>query len=121
MKHWLFSKKIDILVLFLPVWLCWCVFFMLPESALQQDVPIWVWVVFVIGIDVSHVWSTLFRTYADKEEFRNHKRLLLIAPLVCFLAAFIVSSISFSFFWRCLAYLAVYHFIRAAVWIYEDL
>ena len=112
MNQWLISRRIDLLVLFTPVWACWLVFFLLPDAIIHQEVPIWVWVVFVIGIDVSHVWSTLFRTYADREEFQNHRRLLLLAPIACFIAAFLLSSISFSFFWRCLAYLAVYHFIK---------
>lgn len=112
MNHWLFSKKIDLLVLFLPVWLCWLIAFLLPASVIHAETSLWIWVIFVIGIDVSHVWSTLFRTYTDKEEFTNHKKLLILAPLLCFSAAYLVSAISFQLFWRCLAYLAVYHFIK---------
>ncbi|NQZ75805.1 MAG: hypothetical protein HRT61_06785 [Ekhidna sp.] len=112
MNQWLISKRIDLLVLLLPVWLCWFVFFLLPDEIIQADTPLWVWVVFVIGIDVSHVWSTLFRTYADKEEFKNHRKLLLLTPPICFVGAFLISTISFEFFWRCLAYVAVYHFIK---------
>ena len=112
MNTWLISKRADLLVLFAPVWVCWMVFFMLPDAMVQQEAPIWVWVVFVIGIDVSHVWSTLFRTYMDREEFRHHRRLLIFTPFLCFAGAFLVSSLSFEFFWRCLAYLAVYHFIK---------
>lgn len=112
MNHWLISKRIDLLILFLPVWLCWLVFFLLPSSTVQLETPLWVWVVFVVGIDVSHVWSTLFRTYLDREEFQNHRRLLIVTPIFCFVAAFGLSSISFDFFWRCLAYVAVFHFIK---------
>lgn len=112
MSHWLLSKKTDLLVLFAPVWLCWLVSFLLPEEIITADAPLWVWVVFVIGIDVGHVWSTLFRTYADKEEFSHHRALLTLTPILCFIIAFLISSISFHFFWRCLAYLAVYHFIK---------
>ncbi len=112
MNHWLISKRVDLLVLLLPVWVCWAVFFLLPSSIIQADPPIWVWVVFVVGIDVSHVWSTLFRTYMDKEEFQNHKKRLLLIPPLCFAGAFLLSSVSFEFFWRCLAYVAVYHFIK---------
>lgn len=92
--------------------MCWLVFFLLPNSIIEQSTPLWVWVVFVIGIDVSHVWSTVFRTYIDVEEFKNHRKLLIYTPLICFLAAFLVSAISFELFWRCLAYVAVYHFIK---------
>lgn len=112
MNQWLLSKKVDLLAFLLPVWLCWIVFLLLPDELIHQEVPIWVWVVFVIGVDVSHVWSTIFRTYLDREEYRHHKRLLLLTPVICFAIAFVISSVSFSFFWRCLAYLAVYHFIK---------
>ena len=73
---------------------------------------LWIWVVFVMGIDVGHVWSTIFRTYLDKEEFRLHRSLLLAAPLFSFIVVFGLAWYSPLWFWRCLAYLAVFHFIK---------
>jgi len=109
---WLFTRSIDLFVVFLPVWISWLICFLLPGSYLQQDISIWIWLVFVVGIDVSHVWSTIFRTYADKEEFFNHKRLLLLAPVISFLVFFILAGFSQPVFWRILAYIALYHFIK---------
>jgi hypothetical protein len=109
---WLFSKNIDLFLLLLPVWLCWLACFALPESILQKDLPLWFWAVFILGIDVSHVWSTIFRTYLDKDEFSRHKSLLLYAPVISFIAFFALASISQMWFWRVLAYLALYHFIK---------
>lgn len=86
--------------------------FLLPSELLQQEISIWVWLIFVIGIDVSHVWSTIFRTYADREEFRNHKVLLLVAPITSFALFFLISGLSQPLFWRILAYVALYHFIK---------
>ncbi|MGB3466741.1 MAG: hypothetical protein WBA74_15785, partial [Cyclobacteriaceae bacterium] len=111
-KKWLFSRSLDLGWVFFPVWLSWVVFFLLPENLIQQDIPIWVWLVFVIGIDVSHVWSTIFRTYTDKEEFSNHRTLLILAPLIAFVVFFVASGYSQPFFWRVLAYIALYHFIK---------
>ncbi|MEM1136647.1 MAG: hypothetical protein AAGI07_12490, partial [Bacteroidota bacterium] len=111
-RKWLFSKSIDILFLLLPVWVCWLVCFSLPESILYKELPLWFWVVFILGIDVSHVWSTIFRTYLDKEEFELHKTLLLFTPFVAFLFLFCLAFISHLWFWRFLAYLALYHFIK---------
>ena len=37
---------------------------------------------------------------------------MIITPPICFAVAFALSSISFHVFWRCLAYVAVYHFIK---------
>ena len=111
-SHWLFHRTLDLGILFLPVWLTWLVCFALPSDVLQAEVPLWVWVVFILGIDVSHVWSTLFRTYLDPEERSRHRKLLLLTPILCFLVLFGVAGISVSWFWRILAYVAVFHFIK---------
>lgn len=109
---WLFGKYKDILLLFIPVWLIWVVLFLLPESWLASEVPIWVWVIFILGIDVSHVWSTIFRTYLDPVEFKNHKTVLILAPLVALVVLFGIARESPTFFWVILAYLAVFHFMK---------
>ena len=70
--NWLFNRRTDLFLLGLPVWLCWIVFFLLPDRLIYIGVPLWVWVVFILGIDVSHVWSMIFRTYLDPEEFSRH-------------------------------------------------
>ncbi|MEL7145438.1 MAG: hypothetical protein AAFO69_03650 [Bacteroidota bacterium] len=112
-KHiWLFGKSVDLIFLFLPVWIVWGVCFLLPDDILQQDIPIWIWLIVVVGIDVSHVWSTIFRTYADKEEFANHRKLLTSTPFICFLIFFLIAGFSQPLFWRILAYIALYHFIK---------
>ena len=100
---WLFSKTIDLLVLYLPVWCCWVVLASLPADVLQAEIPLWVWVVFVLCIDVGHVWSTLFRTYLDREEFQAHRRLLLLAPVVSFIGVAVLALDSTFLCWRILA------------------
>jgi len=109
---WLFSSWRDLLFLFIPVWLTWLVAFVLPDHLLQTDIPAWILLVFIFGIDVGHVWSTLFRTYLDREEFSNHRQLLVSAPIIAFLLSFVLAFVSIDLFWRCLAYVAVYHFVK---------
>ena len=109
---WLFGRKIDIGLLLVPVWFCWLIAFLLPESILGSEIPLWVWVSVVVGIDVSHVWSSIHRTYLDREEFTNHKKLLVLAPILSFALSFGIAFISIDLFWRCLAYVAVYHFVK---------
>ena len=111
-SQWLFGKRSDLLVLFAPVWVCWLIAFALPDNLLVANVPLWVWITIVIGIDVSHVWSSIHRTYLDKEEFRNHRNLFIAAPIVSFVVSFGLAFISIDLFWRCLAYVAVYHFVK---------
>lgn len=111
-SRWLLNRTLDLWVLFVPVWACWLIAFVLPADSLQSDIPLWVWVVVVVGIDVSHVWSSIHRTYFDPEEFRNHRRLFIAAPLLSLLLSFGLAAISVDLFWRCLAYVAVYHFVK---------
>tara|TARA_B100001105_G_C22354586_1_gene427359 strand:- start:85 stop:1197 length:1113 start_codon:yes stop_codon:yes gene_type:complete len=110
--NWLFNRRTDLFLLGLPVWLCWIVFFLLPDRLIYIGVPLWVWVVFILGIDVSHVWSMIFRTYLDPEEFSRHKLTLCLTPIIVFIFSFGVAFLSSDWFWRILAYLAVFHFIK---------
>lgn len=70
------------------------------------------WIVLVLCIDVSHVYSTLFRLYWDKQTFIKYKRHLIIIPVAGFMAGFALHYYDALFFWRVLAYVAVYHFVR---------
>lgn len=112
LSNWIFSKRYDLICLFFPVWGVWLVMFSLPATWITVEVPLWVWVIFVLGIDVSHVWSTLFRTYLDREEYLQHRKLLISAPILAFIGAAAIAAISMALFWRVLAYVAVFHFIK---------
>ncbi|MBX3017751.1 MAG: hypothetical protein KF767_07680, partial [Bdellovibrionaceae bacterium] len=59
-----------------------------------------------------HVYSTLYRTYFDGEEFRRNRKLLTLIPLGLFFAGVLLYAIHPLWFWRTLAYVAVFHFIR---------
>ena len=109
---WLFSPTADLLVLGLPVWITWIICFSLPAEILQRNLPLWMWAVVIVGIDVSHVWSTLFRTYLDRGEFQRHRALLVRAPFLAFGVFFLIAGLSSIWFWRVMAYLAVFHFVR---------
>ncbi len=70
------------------------------------------WLLLVVGIDVSHVYSTLFRTYLSTEGLREYKKPLIFIPLICFIFSFGLALYSLAAFWRVLVYVAVFHFIR---------
>ncbi|WP_299255673.1 hypothetical protein [uncultured Cytophaga sp.] len=78
----------------------------------HADVSPIVWILIVMGVDVSHVYSTLFRTYLDPITYKKHRSFLLLVPLVVWIAGVIFYIFGSLLFWRILAYLAVYHFIR---------
>jgi len=80
--------------------------------------PLWGFVVFVVLLDVAHVYSTLFRTYFDSAELRRRPALYTLVPLACFGAGVALHSIGAATFWRVLAYIAVFHFVRQQVgWV----
>jgi hypothetical protein len=70
------------------------------------------WVILVLCIDVSHVYSTLFRMYWDRQTFQQYKKLLIVIPMAAFLAGLALHLYSSMLFWRVLAYVAAYHFVR---------
>jgi len=77
-----------------------------------QNIPLWVWVSFILLIDVAHVYASLFRTYLDPKAFQKNKSVLLAIPAIAWIGGSLLYSIDGLFFWRALAYLAVFHFIR---------
>ena len=86
---------------------------------LDKSSPEWIWLSCILAVDVAHVWSTLFRVYLDPEEVRRRRLLYIITPLCCFaLGALVHAWLGPPAFWRSLAYLAVFHFVRQqAGWV----
>lgn len=70
------------------------------------------WVALVLCIDVAHVYSTLFRFYWEPETLKKNHRLLILIPILAFLAGVVLYNIGHLVFWRILAYIAVFHFVR---------
>ena len=70
------------------------------------------WLLLVLCVDVSHVYSTLYKTYFDPAEFRERRTLYTLVPLFVWLAGVVLYSFGALAFWRTLAYLAVFHFVR---------
>lgn len=77
-----------------------------------KDVPPWLCLLLIVGVDVSHVYSTIFRTYLDKEELQKRQALYALTPLLAWIVGCFLYSVDSLLFWRVLAYLAVFHFIR---------
>lgn len=112
-QAWLASAGWDCLWIISPAFISSVLVLLLrnqiPET---QNVPLWVWVGFVLSIDVAHVYATLFRTYFEPTSFEKNKTLLLALPAIAWIGGSLLYSINALFFWRGLAYLAVFHFIR---------
>jgi hypothetical protein len=78
----------------------------------SAGVSLWSWALLVIGIDVAHVYSTLYRTYLDPIERRALSGWLIATPLAAWIAGVLLHTWSAAAFWTMLAYAAVFHFVR---------
>ncbi len=111
---WIYSPKFDLAAIIGPPVLVTAIVLVWGNrlSAISETPP-WLWVLLVLFVDVAHVYSSLFRTYLDREEFRKRKRLYLIVPVLSWLGGIaIYAGCGATFFWSCVAYFAIYHFVR---------
>ncbi|MGB9153177.1 MAG: hypothetical protein WCD70_08840 [Alphaproteobacteria bacterium] len=112
-QPWIYSAFLDSTFILAPAFLISAVVLVWQDSITGiETIPAWVWGGIIIGVDVSHVYATLFRTYADPQERAAHATLYTLTPLVCWVLGVIIYSFSSLWFWHCLAYVAVFHFIR---------
>lgn len=79
---------------------------------LDEDSPDWTWVTAVLLIDIAHVWSTAFRVYLDVGELKRRVWLYTMVPLAGYLVGVALYSEGELVFWRTLALVAVFHFVR---------
>ncbi len=110
---WLFSRNIDLsvflgsaIVSLLLLAVGWRL------GILNSDSPEWTWVSAVLLIDVAHVWSTSFRVYFDTEEFKRRLGLYILVPVAGYAVGVALYSEGALTFWRVLAIVAVFHFVR---------
>ena len=110
---WLFGRRADLLLfggstalalLFLGIGHA--------TGLLDGDAPPWLFLVAVVGVDVAHVWATGWRVLTDGSAARARLALYLGVPLAAWAAGVVAYSVSALLFWRVLAYLAVFHFVR---------
>ena len=107
--RWLRSRRHDLGLLVLPAWGAVAVAVALPPGAM---LPPWAWLVLVLGIDVAHVYASLWRTYAVPGEVARRPGLYLGMPLAAWLALVTLAAVAPGSFWTVLAYVAVFHFVR---------
>lgn len=115
-KHtqpWLHNPTFDGIYILLPGFLALFITILLPNEYKATDaMPLISWIVLILLIDVAHVYSTIFRTYWNKHNFSRHKTLYIAIPILCYIVGVLLYTFGAMIFWRVLAYLAVFHFIR---------
>ncbi len=112
-EWWLFSPSLDLGVFLgsaaLSLALLWVG---ARVGVLDADAPDWTWVPAVLLVDVAHVYATAFRVYFDTAELKRRVWLYALVPAIAFLLGVALYSEGDWLFWRVLAYLAVFHFVR---------
>lgn len=113
-KHsWIKSPWYDTVFILLPPFLCLSIiYFFQSHFIAANENNEWIWFLLVVLIDVGHVYSTIYRTYMDKETIAKNKLLFYGSPLFIYILGVCLHSINPVVFWRAMAYLAVFHFIR---------
>jgi hypothetical protein len=112
-SRWLFSRNLDLsvflgsaVVSLLLLAIGWRL------GILNEESPDWTWITAVLLIDVAHVWSTTFRVYFDAAELKRRLPLYLLVPAGGYLLGVALYSEGELVFWKALALVAVFHFVR---------
>lgn len=112
-RWWLFSPRADVAVFLGSALLSFLALAVgMHLGLLDADTPEWAWIPAVLLVDVAHVWSTGFRVYFEPAEVRRRPGLYLGTPAGALLVGVMLYSLGSMVFWRVLAYLAVWHFVR---------
>jgi hypothetical protein len=113
MFPWLFSARFDgawiLAPLFLPALVVYA--FQNQLGVVRANEPL-LFLFVVVGVDVAHVYSSLFRTYFDPVARSRHGTLFSLVPLFSFVGLALLFSLGDIYFWRTLAYVAAFHFVR---------
>lgn len=112
-QPWLSSPAFDSALIIAPAFVTSLVVIFF-RSSLEgaESLPLWAWVAFVLMVDVAHVYATLYRTYLSSQAREKNGLLLTLIPVLCFVTGCLIYTLKSIYFWRVLAYLAVFHFIR---------
>ena len=114
----LFGPRADLLVFGGPVLLGAALALLAPFLAPSGALPPWAYLALVVGVDVAHVHAMAFRTYLDPEELARRPLLYAAVPAGLYVAGVLLHGHSSLLFWRVLAYVAVFHFVRQQVgWV----
>lgn len=111
-QPWLHSPIIDGIFILSPPFIALLLVNVLPSQfQTASAIPVYYWLFLIVFVDVAHVYSTLFRTYLAGGTYVKDP-FLIVVPIACYVVGVLLYSFDGLLFWRVLAYLAIYHFIR---------
>jgi hypothetical protein len=111
---WLFSAPADLALFGGTAVVALLLVALAPRLGLggTADAPAWTWVVGVLLVDVAHVWSTALVVYLDPHERARRPALYAATPVLAFAIGVVLYQAGEATFWRALAYVALFHFVR---------
>lgn len=112
-KDWIAYPWLELILVCLTPFICALGIVLFPSLFHEQSSvnTLW-WVLLILCIDVAHVYTTIYRTYLDRIQWKQHRRELIFIPLLSYAASILLYQIGIELFWRVIAYTAVFHFIR---------
>ncbi|MBI3269379.1 MAG: hypothetical protein HYZ53_10195 [Planctomycetes bacterium] len=112
-RLWLVSPLFDVTLFTGPAFLAVLLVGLVPgATSTAAETPAWAWALFVLGVDVAHVYAALYRSYFDRAELARRPTLYALTPVACYVAGVAAYAFGPLAFWRVLAYVAVFHFVR---------
>lgn len=112
-QPWIGSAPVDLAGIVGPAWLATVAVLAFPGIfANTGRFPTWAWALLVLAVDVTHVYGTLWKTYLDPDVRDARGSLLLLVPALSLVGGLVLYGLGADLFWRGLAYLAVWHFVR---------
>ena len=118
-QSWFYNAWFDLGFILSPPFVVVFVVALYPTFFQQTNMSDVFWLIVVVFVDVAHVYSTLFKTYFNTTKFEHNRTLYVIVPVFCFVLGVLVHSQGSHLYWRLLAYLAVFHFIRQQYGIFR--
>ncbi len=112
---WIYSPKFDTIWFVFPQLIpAICIFFLPNQFLNNQRTEIFPisWILIVLAIDVAHVYSSVYKTYFKEDAWCNFGFKMKYLPVFVWMGGILIYSTSSYLFWSCLAYFAVYHFVR---------
>lgn len=110
---WILGAKADVAIFTGPILAAFAlIYYAHARGVLHDDMPPWMFALLIVACDVAHVYATAFRVYLDPVRFKRRPGLYVGVPVMCFAAGVLLYSAGPGVFWRVLAYLALWHFVR---------
>ena len=117
--RWLFSRRLDLAAFLGSALVGLGLVALGPWLGVGPDgeSPRWTWITSVLLVDVAHVYATLFVVYLEPAE-RTRRAAYWLVPVAAWMAGVALHARGPDVFWRALAYVAVFHFVRQQVgWV----